>query len=77
MAVPDETKWFVSFEAQGRQRNARLRETKTFPNEEQARLYAKEMVLAERRNVIAGTFLSPLATRRIIAGRELHSWIAE
>jgi hypothetical protein len=74
---PDETKWFVSFEARGQPRRTHLRETKIFPSEEEARLYAKELVLAERNNIIAGTFLSPLSTRRIISGRELHSWIGE
>jgi hypothetical protein len=77
MVEPNETKWFVSAESLGRQRRTHLRETKIFSSEEEARLYAKEMVLAKRNNVIAGTFLSPLATRRIISGRELHSWIAE
>jgi len=32
---------------------------KIFPNEEEARLYAKESVLADRKNIMAGTFLSP------------------
>ena len=76
MVISNETKWFVSFEALGRQRRA-LRETKIFPNEEEARLYAKDLVLADRKNVMAGTFLSPdQATRRLISGRELYSWIA-
>jgi hypothetical protein len=75
MVELDETKWFVSFEA--KPRRTHLRETKIFPSEEEARLYAKEMVLAERNNIIAGTFLSPLATRRIISSRRLQSWIAE
>ena len=75
MVTPDETKWFVSAEAvAGRRRT--LRETKIFPNEEEARLYAKELVLLERKNVIAGTYLSPdNATRRLISCQELHSWI--
>jgi hypothetical protein len=75
MVERDETKWFVSFEAKpGR---THIRETKIFPSEEEARLYAKELVLADRKRVIAGTFLSPSATRRLISGRELHSWIGE
>ncbi len=77
MVEPNETKWFVSFEARGQSRRTHIRETKIFPNEEEARLYAKEMVLADRRRVIAGTFLSPLATRRLISGPELHNWIAK
>jgi len=76
MAIPDETKWFVSAEAVGRLRRTNLRETKVLPNEEEARLYAKELVLADRKNVVAGTFLNPLVARRIITGRELYSWIA-
>jgi hypothetical protein len=77
MVEPDETKWFVSFEARGRSRYRSVRETKIFPSEEEARLFAKEMVLANRNNVIAGTFLSTQATRRIISSRELHNWIAK
>jgi hypothetical protein len=75
MVISNETKWFVSFEALGGRRRA-LRETKIFSNEEEARLYAKELVLADRKNVMAGTFLSPdQATRRLISGPELHRWI--
>ena len=58
MVISNEAKWFVSFEALGGRRRA-LRETKIFPNEEEARLYAKESVLADRKNIMAGTFLSP------------------
>jgi len=58
MVISKETKWFVSFEALGGRRRA-LRETKIFPNEEEARLYAEESVLADRKNIMAGTFLSP------------------
>jgi len=75
MVISNEAKLFVSFEALGGRRRA-LRETKIFPNEEEARLYAKELVLADRKNVMAGTFLSPdQATRRLISGPELHRWI--
>ena len=79
MVVPNETetRWFVSCEALGWQRRKSARETKIFSSEEEARLYAKEMVLTERKNIIAGTFLSPQATRRVIASQELRSWIAE
>jgi hypothetical protein len=78
MVIPNktETKWFVSFEALGEKRRRSIRETKIFSSEEEARLCAKEMVLAKRNNVLAGTFMSPQATRRIISGQELHSWIA-
>jgi len=76
VAIPDETTWFVSAEALGPRRKS-LRETKLFPNEEEARLYAKGMVLAERKNIIAGTFLSSQAARRMISGRELYSWIED
>jgi len=75
MVISNEAKWFVSFEALGGRRRA-LRETKIFPNEEEARLYAEESVLADRKNIMAGTFLSPWSgkTRRLISGRELYSW---
>ena len=54
---PDEPQRFVSFETP-REKGAPLqREAKTFPTEEQAKAYAKEMVLADRKNVMAGTFL--------------------
>jgi len=78
MAKPNEAKWFVSFEGPKRKpRATSVRATKTFPTEEEARLYAKQMVLADCKNVVAGTFLSPHhSTRRIISGRELHRWIS-
>ena len=77
--MPNKTKWFVSFEPpRKREPRSFVRATKTFPNEEEARLYAKEMALANCKNVIAGTFLNPhQPMRRIISGRELHSWISE
>ena len=77
MVEPNETKWFVSFEALGEKRRKSVRETKIFSSEEEARLYAKEMVHAKRNNILAGTFMSPQATRRIISGQELYRWIAE
>jgi hypothetical protein len=77
MVEPDETRWFVSCEAVGGRRLRSARETKIFSSEEEARLYAKEMVLTERKNIIAGTLLSLQATRRIVSGQELQSWIAE
>jgi hypothetical protein len=53
------------------------RETKTFPTEAEAKQYANQ-ILSERKNVIAGTFLSGhQPTRRIISGRALLRWIGE
>ena len=76
MAIPDETNWFVSADAVGRVRRTHQRETKVFLNEEEARLYARELVIADRKNIVAGTFLGPSnATRRLISGQELLGWI--
>lgn len=72
--------WFVSVEMPRQRRPATApgRQTKTFPTEAEAKQYAKEMLLSERKNVIAGTLLSAhQPERRIISGSELYGWIEE
>jgi hypothetical protein len=73
--------WFVSVEVPRRRRlesrSRPARETKTFPTEDKAKQYAKEM-LADRHKIIAGTLLGPHQSgRRIISGSELNRWIEE
>jgi hypothetical protein len=74
-------RWFVSVEAPREPRlgsRASVRQTKTFPTEAEAKQYAKEMLLSEQKNVVAGTLLSAhQPTRRIISGSELYRWIEE
>ena len=71
--------WFVSSVVPRKLRlgTTLSRETKTFPTEAEAKQYAKQ-ILSERKNVIAGTFLSGhQPTRRIISGQALLRWIGE
>ena len=71
--------WFVSVEVIRGERPARWtprRETKTFPTEDDAKHYAKEMI-SEDNKIIAGTLLNGYqpVRRRIIPASELNRWI--
>jgi hypothetical protein len=76
------SRWFVSVEVPrqmllGSQRTS-IRQTRTFATETEAKQFAKEMLLADRKNIIAGTLLSADPTaRRIISGSHLYRWIEE
>ena len=51
------------------------RRTKSFPTEDDAKQFAKEM-LSKKHHVFAGTFLGVhLPARRIISGSQLYSWV--
>jgi hypothetical protein len=71
--------WFVSVAAPTQLGLASpkksARQTKTFPTEDDAKQFAKEM-LSEKHHVFAGTLLvAHLPVRRIISGSQLHSWL--
>jgi hypothetical protein len=68
--------WFVSV-AVPKQGHAQgfVRRTETFPTEDDAKQFAKEM-LSEKHHIFAGTLLSAhLPVRRIISGSQLYSWV--
>jgi hypothetical protein len=51
------------------------RQTKTFPTEAEAKQFAKEMLLSDRKNIISGTLLSDHdPARRIISGWDVRRW---
>jgi len=71
--------WFVSVEAPKQLRraspNKSSRQTRTFPTEDAAKQFAKEM-LSEKHRVFAGTLLGAhLPVRCIISGSQLYSWV--
>ena len=68
--------WFVSVavpkQGYGQQF---VRRTETFPTEDDAKQFAKEM-LSEKHHIFAGTLLGAhLPVRRIISGSQLYSWV--
>ena len=68
--------WFVSV-AVPKQGPAQgfVRRTETFPTEDDAKQFAKEM-LSEKHHIFAGTLLGAhLPVRRIISGSQLYSWV--
>jgi len=75
--------WFVSVAAPTQLRLASpkksARQTKTFPTEDDAKQFAREMLSEkhrmEKHHIFAGTLLGAhLPVRRIISGSQLHSW---
>jgi len=75
--------WFVSVETPKQLRSrlsssaaAHGRETKSFPTEIEAKLFAKAM-LSEGRKVTAGTLSPHQPIRRTVVASEIHQWIAE
>jgi hypothetical protein len=68
--------WFVSVavpkQGYGQQF---VRRTETFPTEDDATQFAREM-LSEKHHILAGTLLgADLPVRRIISGSQLYSWV--
>ena len=56
---------------------ATVRQTKTFATESEPKQFAKEMLLSDRKNIIAGTLLSAHQPTRIISSSQLYRWIEE
>ena len=67
--------WFVSVEMPKRSAQTSARRTETFLTETDAKQFAKEMLL-ENRRIFAGTLLNAhLPGRRLISGSQLYSWV--
>jgi hypothetical protein len=66
--------WYVSFELP-RAKRAHVRATETFPNEREAKKFAKKK-LANTPNVSAGT-LNPHLPKRTIAPSLILEWLEE
>jgi hypothetical protein len=74
MANRSQGKWYVSFELpRGKRAHARL--TETFPNEREAKKFARAK-LAETQKVGAGT-LNPHLPKRTIASAQMLEWLEE
>jgi hypothetical protein len=74
MAKKSQGTWYVSFELpQGKRAFARA--TKTFPNEREAKKFARAK-LVDTPNVTAGT-LNPYLPKRTIAATQILEWLQE
>jgi hypothetical protein len=74
MANKSQRTWYVSFE-RPRGKREHTRATKTFPNEREAKKFARAK-LAEAQKVIAGT-LNPYLPKRTIATAQMLEWLQE
>jgi hypothetical protein len=72
MANKSRGTWYVSFDRPGAKRRHR---TETFPNEREAKIFARA-TLAAARNVSAGT-LNPHLPKRTIASAHILEWLEE
>jgi hypothetical protein len=72
MANKSRGTWYVSFDRPGAKRRHR---TETFPNEREAKIFARAK-LAAARNVSAGT-LNPHLPKRTIASAQMLEWLDE
>jgi hypothetical protein len=67
--------WYVSFELRQREKREHARATETFPNEREAKKFARAK-LAENGNVSAGT-INPHVPKRTIASTQMLDWLDE
>ena len=74
MANKSRGTWYVAFEQQMRKRG-RTRATETFPNEREAKKFARAK-LVETQKVSAGT-LNPHLPKRTIASAQMLEWLEE
>jgi hypothetical protein len=74
MANKSQGTWYVSFELP-RGKRKRVRATKTFPNELDAKKFARAK-LTETLNVSAGT-LNPHLLKRTIAATQMLEWVED
>lgn len=74
MANKSQGTWYVSFELP-RGKRKRVRATKTFPSELDAKKFARAK-LTETPNVSAGT-LNPHLPKRTIAATQMLEWVEE
>jgi hypothetical protein len=74
MANKSQGTWYVSFDLpRGRREHSRA--TETFPNEREAKNFARAK-LVDTPNVTAGT-LNPHLPKRTIAARQMRYWIEQ
>jgi hypothetical protein len=74
MANKPQGTWYVSFELRPAKR-AHARATETFPNEREAKKFAKAK-LVDMPNVTAGT-INPHLPKRTIAATQILEWLEE
>jgi hypothetical protein len=74
MANKPQGTWYVSFELP-RGKRAHARTTETFPNEREAKKFARAK-LAQTQNVNAGT-LNPHLPKKTIASAQMLEWLEE
>jgi hypothetical protein len=74
MAKKSKGTWYVSFELP-RGKRARGRATETFPNEREAKKFARSK-LVYTPNISAGT-LNPHLPKRTIAAKQMLEWLEE
>lgn len=67
--------WYVSFELPRRRKRSFARATETFPNEREAKQFARAK-LAHTQNISAGT-LNPHLPKRAVAPMEIPEWLEE
>jgi hypothetical protein len=75
MANKSQDTWYVSFELRQREKREHARATETFPNEREAKKFARAK-LAETQKVSAGT-LNPHVPKRTIASAQMLDWLDE
>jgi hypothetical protein len=75
MANRSQDTWYVSFELPPPEKRGHGRATETFPNEREAKKFAREK-LVDTINVSAGT-LNPHLPKRTIASAQILEWLKE
>jgi hypothetical protein len=75
MANKSQGTWYVAFEVRRRWKRDHARATETFPNEREAKKFARAK-LAETQKVSAGT-LNPHLPKRTIASAQMLEWLGE
>ena len=75
MANKSQGTWYVAFEVRRREKREHARATETFPNEREAKKFARTK-LAETQKVSAGT-LNPHVPKRTIASAQMLDWLDE
>jgi hypothetical protein len=75
MANKSRGTWYVSFELPWGKRGRHARATETFPNEREAKKFARAK-LAQTQHVSAGT-LNPHLPKRTIASAQMLEWLHE
>ncbi|UWU93226.1 hypothetical protein [Bradyrhizobium sp. CB1015] len=70
--------WYVTFESRPRSLRARRRsprETRTFPTEDEAKIFARSKV--EEGLIVSTGTINPHLPRRHIPSSQIHHWLSE